>query len=136
MTLSFETTALFNNITYTKSTMKFATILSSSLEMSNVEITQITLNQYLYECIECQGITWKSIAINNILTTSQYAIFFSKSVIDQIMNLTLTDLNSQAMLIVKTNITLIDNLLILNTTTGINLEQSQLNLFQNSVIRD
>ena len=136
MTLSFETTAMFNNITFSNSTVKFATVLSSSFEMSNMEITQISLSQYLLECIECQGVKWQSIAIDNIFTTSQYVIFFSGSVINQIMDLTMTDINAQAMYILKTNVTLIDSLNILKAPTGINLKQSQLSLFQNSMIRD
>ena len=136
MTLSFETTGVLNNYTYSNSTMKFVSVLSSSLEMSSIEIAHISLSKHLIECIRCERVIWQNIVIKNILTTSQSIIFLSGSVINQISNFTITDVNDIAFHLIKTKVILIDNLNITNATTGICLEQSQLSLFQNSMIKD
>ena len=136
MALSFETTGLFNNITYSNSMMKFATVLSSSLEMNNIEINQLSLNQYLLECNRCERAIWQNIVIKDFTTTSQYIIFLLGSVIDHISNLTVADINAIVCHAYRTNITLIDNLHISNATTGIYLKKSQVSLIQNSLIRD
>ena len=136
MALSFETTGLFNNITYSNSMMKFATVLSSSLEMNNIEINQLSLNQYLLECNRCERAIWQNIVIKDFTTTSQYIIFLSGSVINHISNQTITDINAIVYHVYRTNITLIENLHISNATSGINLKLSQLSLLQNSMIRD
>ena len=134
MTLSFGTTSILKNITYASSTMKFMTVLSSSIEMSNIKISQISLSQNLIECIGCERVIWHNVVIDDITATSKYVIFLSKSVINLISNLTVTDVNAIAYHIVKTNITLFDNVNILNATSGIRMEQSQMNLFQHSLI--
>ena len=134
MTLSFETTGILNNITYSNSAMKFMTVLSSSVEMSNVKIFQISLNQNLIKCIGCERVIWQNVVVEYINTTSRYIMFLSQSAVNQISNLTVTDVNAIAYHIVKSNITLFDNVNILNATSGIYMEQSQMNLFQHSLI--
>ena len=136
ITLSFETVGIFNNILYSNSTMKFVAVLSSSVEMSSINITQISLNQHVIECIECERTKWENIVIEDIITTSTYIIFLSNSVIDRISNLTITDENTVAFHIIKTNVILLDNINIVNATSGIYLEQSQLGSLQNSMIKD
>ena len=50
--------------------------------------------------------------------------------------MTMTDINTIAFRIVKTNVVLINKLNILNATSGIYLEQSQMGIMQNSLIKD
>ena len=49
ISMSFETQASLGNITYTNSTMKFASVLSSSLDMSIVQMNNVTLSNRLIE---------------------------------------------------------------------------------------
>ena len=88
--------------------------------------------------IECIGseLIMHNMFIKDIITTSQSVVFISGSMINQIRNLSMTDENAIAFHIMNTNITLLDNLNIINATSGIYLEQSQLTLFQNSMIKD
>ena len=70
--------------------------------------------------------------INNITTTSEHVILLSGSMISEISNCSIIDINKTACHILKSTITLINNMRVENAISGLYIEQSQIGMIQNS----
>ena len=132
--LSFDSTANLNNINYTNSTTKFVKSLSSQLQITNLMSTNISLTQYLIDSTDCSGVTLQNIVIYNINKTKGYLMYATRSSINQIVNMTIYDINVAVLHCLKSNITIINDLLIHDVTDGIHFQQSSIGMFENSRI--
>ena len=72
--------------------------------------------------------------INNITTTSEHVILLSGSMISEISNCSITDIDKTAYHILKSTITLINNMRVENAISGLYIELSQIGMIQNSKI--
>ena len=77
---------------------------------------------------------WNDIAITNIETSGPYIIYMSETGISQIDNMSIQNINSKALYMIKSNATLINDFEIANVTSGMHFEQSHIDFLQNSMI--
>ena len=131
---SFGSEAIISNTEYESSTMQFVEVLSSQIQLSNISVSNITSNQYIFDFIDCKNVELENIVINNVNTTKEYMIHTTSSTINQIKNMTVHDIDSTMLYILKSNIMLIDDIETYNVAKGIYIEQSSIDLFQNSHI--
>ena len=132
--LSFGSEAVISNITYTNSTTKFIESLSSKLQIISLMSNNIALSQYLISYTDCVNIVIQNLMIYDINSTYSYLIYATGSSIDQIMNMTVYDINVPILHILKSNVTLIDNLHAFSIPECIYAKQSSIGLLQNSRI--
>ena len=132
--ISFESRAIISNMIYENSTMKFTEALSSEIQINTLGITNITLTQYIIDFVDCENIELKNLVMHDINTTKYDMIHATSSSINLIKNMTVYDIDSTMLYIIKSNITLIDDIETYNVAKGIHIEQSSIGLFQNSHI--
>ena len=132
--ISFESRAIISNMIYENSTMKFTEALSSEIQINALGITYITLTQYIIDFVDCENIELKNLVMHDINTTKYDMIHATSTSINLIKNMTVYDIDSTMLYIIKSNITLIDDIEIYNVAKGIHIDQSSIGLLQNSHI--
>ena len=74
----------------------------------------------------------QDIMIQNIESTRDYIILVSESSIDSIQNITISDSNVTSMYILKSNVTMMNQITISNVRQSIHIKQSHIDMFYNS----
>ena len=132
ISLSFQSIAKINSITYSNGTAKFIAALLSSLQIVNLDIHMVTLNDNIFSFVDCNSVIIEDISINQISSTRDSMILLSGSSIDSISNLIISDSNVTGLYIVKSYVSMMDEIAIYNTSQSIQIEQSHIEKFQNS----
>ena len=134
MQASFGSHVSLTNIEYSNSTIKFIETLSSQLQINNISVSNVFLTQYVMDFVDCQNIRLKNLMMYNINTTTEYMINIARSYIDQIMSMTVYDVDATILRTFNSNITLIDSIRIHDVAQSIYVEQSSIGVIQNSHI--
>ena len=92
--ISFETYAQLNNITVSNSTVKFAGSLSSSVQVTNIHVTNMTLMNHLLGFIDCFDLVMHDIYIENVHSDYDYLMLISNTKANSIMNVTINNINT------------------------------------------
>ena len=132
VSLSFQSIAKINSIIYSNGTAKFIAALLSSLQIINLDIHMVTLNDNIFSFVDCNSVIIEDISINQISSTRDSMILLSGSSIDSISNLIISDSNVTGLYIVKSYVSMMDEIAIYNTSQSIQIEQSHIEKFQNS----
>ena len=132
ISLSFQSIATMHNITYRNSTATFIAVLLSSVQITNLDISNIILYDYALSFVDCNSVMIQHVAMNQISSTKDFMILLSGSSIDSISNLIISDSNVTGLYIVKSYVSMMDEIAIYNTSQSIQIEQSHIEKFQNS----
>ena len=132
ISISFESHAIMSNLTYTNSTAEFYTVLLSSLEFTNLQLSNMAVNDYLFSMIDCTSAIIQNIVISNINSTRDSMVLLSGSSIDSISNLTISESNVTSLHILKSNVTSMNLVEISHSRQSIHFEQSQVDLLEQS----
>ena len=132
ISLSFQSIATMHNILYNNSTTEFLAVLLSSVQITDLDIANIFVNDYILSFVNCNNMMIQDIVINQITSTRDSTILFSGSSIDSINNLTISESNVQGILIVKSNVYMMNEIQINNAHQSIRIEKSHIDIFQNS----
>ena len=134
MQASFGSYVSLTNIEYTNSTMKFIETLSSQLQINTLSVFNISLTQHVIDFVDCQNIELNDLVMHNINTTKDYMMYMARSSINQIMNMTVYDVDVTVLEILESNITLMDDIQIHDAVQGIYARHSSISIIQNSHI--
>ena len=134
MQASFGSYVSLTNIEYTNSTMKFIETLSSQLQINTLSVFNISLTQHVIDFVGCQNIELNDLVMHNINTTKDYMMYMARSNINQIMNMTVYDVDVTVLEILESNITLMDDIQIHDAVQGIYARHSSISIIQNSHI--
>ena len=132
ISISFESHAIMSNLTYTNSTAEFYTVLLSSLEFTNLQLSNMAVNDYLFSMIDCTSAIIQNIVISNINSTRDSMVLLSGSSIDSISNLTISESNVTSLHILKSNVISMKLVEISHSRQSIHFEQSQVDLLEQS----
>ena len=129
--ISFETYAQLNNITVSNSTAKFAGSLSSSVQVANIHVTNMTLMNHLLGFIDCFDLVMHNIYIENIQSDYDYLMLISNTKANSIMNVTISNINTNVLYVLRSAVNHISDFNIHNTSQGIQIKSSSISMMQN-----
>ena len=81
--------AQLNNITVSNSTVKFVGSLSSSVQVTNIQATNMTIANHLIGFIDCFDVEMHDIYIDNIHSEYDYLMLVSNTKVNSILNVTI-----------------------------------------------
>ena len=132
LSLSFQSNATINNVVFSNSTTQFIVALLSSVHITSLDITNVILDDFLISYIDSNNVVIQDTNINEIRSTKDSMISLSGSAIDSISNLTITDSNVTSLYFVRSNVTMMNEIIISNIHQSIHIEQSHIDMLQNS----
>ena len=132
LSLSFQSNATINNVVFSNSTAQFIVALLSSVHIIGLDITNVILNDFLISYIDSNNVVIQDTNINEIRSTKDSMISLSGSTIDSVSNLTITDSNVTCLYFVRSNVTMMNEIIISNIHQSIHIEQSHIDMLQNS----
>ena len=132
LSLSFQSNASISNVVFSNSTVELFSVLLSTVSIKNLHMSDIIVNDYLLSFIDSNNVVMQDIMIQNIESTRDYIILVSESSIDNIQNITISDSNVTSMYILKSNVTMMNQIKISNVRQSIHIKQSHIDMFYNS----
>ena len=132
LSVSFQSIAVMNNITFTNSTVELVVVLLSSLNMTDLHISNIISNDYLFSYLDCNNIVMHDLVINQFRSSRDSMVLLSESSVDSINNFTISDSNVTGLHILKSNVTMMNEVMISNVRQSIDIQQSHIDMFYNS----
>ena len=120
------------NIEYVNSSWSFFNSYSAQISLINMNITSISLKNYLMSFLSWDSISIVNSSITSIVSSASSALYYSRSTIDFIQNLTISNLNTVGIELLYSNITQISRLFIYDSAKGMALKYSNITIINNS----
>ena len=129
--ISFETYAQLSNILVSNSTVKFVGSLSSSVQLTNIHATNMTLKNHLIGFIDCFDVIMHDIYIENTQSEYDFLMLLSNTKTESIINVTISNINTNIIHIPRSTVNLISNFHIYNASQGVQIKSSNISMMQN-----
>ena len=132
LSVSFGSSAILDNIMFSTSTVELVTVLSSTLQITQLDAINITSNDYLISLIDCSMVMLHHINVMHFTSTKDSMMLLSGSSIDSINDFTLFDSNVTGIHIMQSSVNMMTHINISDSSQSIHIQQSHMNLLDNS----
>ena len=129
--LAFDTNFVGDNITITGSKIQSFRILSSSMVISNLSISGISVQGPFIEFLDSYDSQIIDSTIKDSNSTFNVVIHWINANIDQVRNLTISNINAGAIEVHTSNINIIESLIIQNADSGLFIRYSNITSINN-----
>ena len=128
------TNIVSNDISYTNSSAKFITSVSSSNNLTGLTINDVNVTSLIFEMLSATNVTFGSITIDQVATGNDGVFKMDSWYVHSIVRLTMTFLSSAPFIIRNTQIKTIDTLQIGNTPLSTEFINSDVGMIKNSSV--
>lgn len=137
LTVTLESSLMIDNIKFTNSELAFIACLNSESSITNLEISNVTSNPFVFRFEGSQNLSLTNWDVKNIHSnTEDSSISIQSSYVFLFKNITLTDLYQIPLKLETNTVDLIDNLKVSNSTKRVYIKLSKVTLFSNSVLEN
>ena len=122
----FESSISMNSLKYTSSNTVLINVYSASLTISNIDISLLSIENYLISLSNWYNITIQNWSISSINSTSESIIYSLTSSINLLQNLSMSNINTAGLILDQSNATNILMLSLLSMDKGIIIKSNSI----------